>query len=55
MVDDVDFYRKIHPLDENKYKSGDKWFEITSLKEKIPLKMEETTIFVRSTHHGYLK
>lgn len=54
MVDDVDFFiEKINPSDPNKYKHGEKWFDITSVKEKIPLKNgKDTTVIIRSTHHG---
>ncbi len=54
MVDDVDFFiEKIDSSDPSKYKHGEKWLEITSVKEKIPLKnRKDTTVIIRSTHHG---
>ena len=54
MVDDVDFFvEKINPKNNNQYRHGDKWREISIVKEFIPLKNgRDTTIFIRSTHHG---
>ena len=56
MVDDVDFFiEKINPINENQYKHGEEWKNILSVKEVIPLKNgKDTTILVRSTHHGPL-
>ena len=54
MVDDVDFFvEKINPTNKNEYRHGDSWREILTEKEHIPLKGGgDTTIFIRSTHHG---
>ena len=54
MVDDVDFFiEKIHSSNPNKYKHGEEWLDIKSVREKIPLKNgRDTTIVFRSTHHG---
>ena len=54
MVDDVDFFvEKINPANKNEYRHGDSWREILTEKELIPLKGGgDTTIFIRSTHHG---
>ena len=54
MVDDLDFFvEKINPENDDEYLNDDRWKKILSWEETIKVKDEEdTTIVVRSTHHG---
>ena len=54
MADDIDFFiEEIHPENPNKYKHNNKWLDIVSRKETVPLsKGRDTTIIIRKTHHG---
>ena len=54
MADDIDFFiEEIHPENPNKYKHNNKWLDIVSRKETVPLsKGRDTTITIRKTHHG---
>ena len=54
MADDIDFFiEKIHPKNKNKYMHDDKWLDVVSRTETIPLKEgKDTTITIRETHHG---
>ena len=54
MEDDIDFFiEEIHPENPNKYKHNNKWLDIVSRKETVPLSNgRDTTIIIRKTHHG---
>ncbi len=54
MADDIDFFiEEIHPENQNKYRQDEKWLDIVSRQERIPLKNgKDTTIVIRETHHG---
>lgn len=54
MIDDMDFFvETLNPENLKKYRHGDRWRNMAYRSETIPLKSgNDTTIVVRSTHHG---